>query len=144
MAGTYFFRTPPGTRARFCLLLNPPGKLSFVPSEVITGIIRQIGSNRWEKFAFPMPGVVVPIDQEFTVGGSQIRVHYLAGAGTVTNQNGKYAALKAMTTPAQGAKLYGSKGIHWISRPQPFVGSRLVIQLPNGRSCSGASCRMTA
>lgn len=73
------------------------------------------------KFAWPMPGVVVPIDQDLTVGGSQIRVHYLAGAGTVTNQNGKYAALKAMTAPAQGAKLYGSKGIHWISRPQPFV-----------------------
>ena len=73
------------------------------------------------KYPWPMPGVVVPIDQEFTVGESQIRVHYLAGAGTVTNQNGKYAALKAMTTPAQGAKLYGSKGIHWISRPQPFV-----------------------
>ncbi len=72
---------------------------------------------------FPLlsPGTVTPVDRDIVIGKSRVRLRYVAGAGTVTNKNGKYTGLKNLTNLQEGVKTYSSKGVGWSSQPQPFV-----------------------
>ena len=71
-------------------------------------------------FRIPNPGKVIPIDRTIPMAKGVIRIHCVAGAGTVRLDRG---ALTTSTdlNPHRDADLTGPDYYGWASHPQPFL-----------------------